>query len=70
MKTELWKWIVGGLLGLVVMLGSYGFLSLEARVEKLENAPERLAAVEVELRLLREEVKGLREDVRALAVRR
>jgi hypothetical protein len=70
MTRDVWQWIVGGLLGLVVMLGSYGFLSLEARVEKLENAPERLAAVEVELRLLREEVKGLREDVRSLALRR
>jgi hypothetical protein len=68
-KSDIWKTVLGICLGLIITLGGYGFSSLEGRVAKLETAPERLAAVETELRLLREEVRLMREDIRGLVRR-
>jgi uncharacterized coiled-coil protein SlyX len=50
LTPEWFRWIVGGLLGSLVMVGSWAFVSVETRVANIETAltprAERLATLE------------------------
>jgi hypothetical protein len=59
LDNEAFRWIAGGLLGALVMVGSWAFVSVEARVGQIEQGiigrSERIATVEAVVNTLKEQ---------------